>query len=304
MTNALIDFVTRELEGAVSPNVSAVAAQLASDLDGIAVLFYGSTLRTGDLSGILDFYVLTSGPGGSALRRGAMRRLWPDVSFHEVRVESQTLRAKVATLPIATFERAARGRSLDSTVWTRFVQRTALVWRADSGAGQRTARAVADAAVTAGRFAAVLGPPRGVAQDFWLALFRRTYRLELRVEPTGREAEILRHEPERYATLLPIAWSAAGIDYRSNGSEHMPILNPGVRSAIQRDLRRHARAGKMLNVARLLKASFTFEGAARYGAWKIHRHTGRSLELTPWRERHPILAAVGVLWQVLRTRAS
>ncbi|HYD45199.1 MAG TPA: hypothetical protein VEA79_08045, partial [Phenylobacterium sp.] len=60
--------------------------------------------------------------------------------------------------------------------------------------------------------------------------------------------------------------------------------------------------GKPLNVARLIKAAFTFDGAARYAAWKIERHTGVDIELTPWRERHPILAAPGVLWRVARAR--
>lgn len=53
--------------------------------------------------------------------------------------------------------------------------------------------------------------------------------------------------------------------------------------------------GKLLNITRLLKASTTFDGAARYAAWKIERHTGVSVKLTPWRERHPVLAAPGVL---------
>ena len=60
--------------------------------------------------------------------------------------------------------------------------------------------------------------------------------------------------------------------------------------------------GKALNVARLVRATTTFEGAARYGAWKVERHTGVAVEMTPWRERHPVLAAPGVLWQVWRAR--
>jgi len=49
-----------------------------------------------------------------------------------------------------------------------------------------------------------------------------------------------------------------------------------------------------------LRATATFDGAARYGAWKLERHTGIAVELTPWRERHPILAAPKVLWGVWR----
>ena len=304
MTDALLSFVTRELDVAVPPAVSALSARLAHDLGGVAVLYYGSTLRTGDLGGVLDFYVLRDRSVGSMVRRAGMRWLWPDVSYHEIRVGAQTLRAKVATLPIATFERAAQGRARDSTIWTRFVQPASLAWRADAAVARRTARAVADAAVTAARFAAVLGPERGEARAYWLALFRRTYRMELRVEAPGREAMILHHDPERYARLLPIAWIAAGIGCHRIGPVLMPDIKPGLRRRTERNLKRHARTGKALNAARLVKAAFTFEGAARYGLWKVQRHTGISLQLTPWRERHPVLAAGGVLWRVLRRRAS
>jgi len=63
-----------------------------------------------------------------------------------------------------------------------------------------------------------------------------------------------------------------------------------------------ARFGKPLNLLRLAKASTTFDGAAAYAAWKIERHTGVAVPLTPWRERHPFLAAPGVLWRVWRAR--
>jgi hypothetical protein len=60
--------------------------------------------------------------------------------------------------------------------------------------------------------------------------------------------------------------------------------------------------GKPLNVLRLVKASTTFDGAARYAAWKVERHTGVPVALTPWREKHPVLAAPAVLWRVWRAR--
>ena len=59
--------------------------------------------------------------------------------------------------------------------------------------------------------------------------------------------------------------------------------------------------GKPRNVARILKAAFTFDGAARYAAYKIERHTGVDIAVTPFRERHPFLAAPGA-WLELRRR--
>lgn len=298
MTETLQDLVAEELSIEVSQEIKSVARMLAKRLGGVAVLFYGSVLRTGALGDILDFYVLTPRSGGSLMRRVALGSFWPDVSYHEIAVGARTIRAKVATMPLATFERAATGALLDTTVWIRFAQPSALVWSAGASDRRRTLGAVAEAVKTAGRFAAALGPREGQPHDFWKALLRETYRVEFRVEPPGRETQILGHAPERYDRLLPLAWQASGIAFDTVNASLVPSLGFNeCRRLVQAWLTRAA-AGKLLNIARLVKAAFTFDGAARYGLWKIERHTGVHVALTPWRERHPLLAAPGVLWQV------
>ena len=276
----LARFVERELATPVSAAVACMAAQLAAELGGRAVLFYGSALRTGEMDGVLDFYVLTDAPRGSLLRRAGMRWLWPDVSFHEIEINGTVVRAKVATMPLATFEQATRGSFVDTTIWTRFVQPAALVW--------------CDGDATAARFAAMLGPDAGSPRDYWLALFRQTYRAEMRVEAPGREQQILVYDPARWEALLPIAWTAGQVPFVHDGDRVAPRLEVDRFRALSRAWGVRVRSGKALNVARLVKAAFTFEGAARYGLWKIQRHTGISVPLTPWRERHPVLAAPAV----------
>ena len=300
--NEITTFVTEELAATVPDEIRAVGMEVAARLNGIAVLFYGSALRTGDLEGVLDFYVLTDRRSGTLLRRTGMRWLWPDVSFHEVTVDGRVLRAKVATMPIETFEHATSGAFVDTTIWARFVQPTALLWRAEPEIERRVIAAVSDAVLTAGRFAAVLGPEQGAVRDYWLALFRETYTAEMRVEPPGRERQIVAYDPERYERLLPMAWRAAGIDFTLADGIATPRLRFGMLQTISQAWLKRVRVGKALNLARLVKAAFTFEGAARYGLWKVQRHTGIEVALTPWRERHPVLAAPGVLWRVLRTQ--
>ena len=304
MTQTLLSFVADELDAQVSPPIAAAARAVVRRLDGLAVLFYGSVLRTGDLDGVLDFYVLTPRPRGWGMRAWATRTLWPDVSFHEIEVGGRTIRAKVATMPLDTFCRAAEGRTIDTTVWTRFAQPAALVWTADPAIGARVVRAVAYAAATAARFAAVLGPQGGTAADYWLALFRQTYSAELRVEAPGRERQITAFDPGRFDALLPLAWQGAGIGHRRRGDVYAPMVPEGEARATLAAWWLRQRLGKWLNVARLMKAAFTFHGAARYGLWKLQRHTGVNLPLTPWRERHPILAAPAVMWRVWHMRAS
>ena len=301
MTPALRAFVADQLDTPVRSAIAAAAEAIAGRLEGSAVLFYGSVLRTGDLDGVLDFYVLTEGRARLGLRALGTRWLWPDVSFHEVRVEGRTIRCKVAAMPLGTFARAAQGRSIDTTIWARFVQPAALILASSDTVRHIVIDAVGAAAVTAARFAATVGPRAGDPLDFWKRLFQETYTAELRVEQPGREEQILAYHRRHYQELLPLAWQGAGIGCRRQGDQLLPVMGRSLcRRTCEAWLIRQ-RLGKALNVARLVKASFTFEGAARYALWKLERHTGVRVALTPWRERHPVLAAPGVLFHVWRS---
>lgn len=295
MTHALAQRIEAELASVAPDDVVALAAALADPAQDAAVLYYGSTLRTGDLTGILDFYRLTRRPHRRGLRGLVEQVLWPEVSYHEVAVAGRVLRAKVATLPLATFHRAAQGRTLDTTIWARFVQPAQRVWSADPATAERAAEAVTDAVVTAARYAAALGPDEGPADAFWLALFRKTYAAEFRVEGADRAGTVLAAGGERYAAILPLAWGAGGVAFERSGAGLRPVKH-GLPGWTWPSL-----AGKPLNMARILKAAFTFDGAARYAAYKIERHTGIEIAVTPFRERHPFLAAPGA-WLELRGR--
>jgi hypothetical protein len=292
MSRALIGRIASALAVPVAAPVRAFAQHLAQAANARAVLFYGSNLRTGDLDGVLDFYVLLEGP---------VERLWPRVSYHEWVDGEHDLRAKVATMSLATFRAAAAGETLDTTIWTRFVQPAALVW-GEHTAEAEVADALAAASMTAARLAAALGPARGTEHDFWRALFRQTYAAEFRVEKAGREESILALNAAHFAGLLPLALDAAGIAYERSGDTIAPALPAAERQRVLRWWCHRRRLGKPYNLVRLLRASTTFEGAARYAAWKIERHTGVAVPLTPWQERHPLLAAPGALWRVWRIR--
>jgi hypothetical protein len=287
---ALADRIAERLDARVDPAVATFGQALAEAAGARAVLFYGSNLRTGSLDGVLDFYILLPGSQESAI--------WPRVSYHERPHDGVTLRAKVATMTLATFARAAGGDLADTTIWARFVQPSALVWAADDAARAEVTSAIAAAATTAARLAAALGPGSGGAEAFWRALFRATYSAEFRVEKSGRENDILAVNTDHFAGLLPLALAAAGIDPGEHGETFTPQLAPAERARILGWWKRRRRLGKPLNLLRLVKASTTFEGAARYAAWKIERHTGMPVRLTPWRERFPLLAAPRVLWDL------
>ncbi|HUQ14241.1 MAG TPA: hypothetical protein VM055_08205 [Novosphingobium sp.] len=292
---ALHDRVEVALARPVVPPIRAFAAKLARDAGARAALFYGSNLRSESLEGVLDFYILTPGE--------PERGLWPRVSYHEFTApDGSELRAKVATMTLAMFARAASGELVDTTIWARFVQPSGLAWAADEAATDEVVAAVAQAAVTAARFAVALGPPAGTAEDYWRALFQATYRAEFRIEKPGRENDILGVNRQHFAGLLPLALDAGGIAFEREGDVVKPRLSADTRVSLRRRWAVRRRLGKVYSVVRLVRASTTFDGAARYAAWKVERHTGVPVVVTPWVERHPVLAAPGVLWRVWRAR--
>ncbi|WP_066554333.1 hypothetical protein [Croceicoccus bisphenolivorans] len=288
--------VAAALSADVRPEVSAFAACLARESNARAVLFYGSNLRSGSLDGVLDFYVLTWG--------SRERGLWPKVSYHEMDSGGETLRAKVAQMRLTTFAHAASGQHVDTTIWARFVQPCAIAWAADEHARESVVAAIRSAAITAGRFAAALGPAAGSEADYWTALFRATYKAELRVEKAGREGQILAFGAEHFDGLLPLAWQAGGVSFERCDDGLKSNLADADRARLLSRWANRRRWGKPLNVLRLLRAATTFEGGARYLAWKVERHTGVIVPLTPFRERHPLISSPLLVASYLRARSA
>lgn len=294
-SDALADRVDASLRFGIRPEVAAFAARLARENNARAVLYYGSNLRSGSLEGVLDFYVLTWG--------GREKGLWPRVGYREMESGGDILRAKVARMNLSTFAHAASGQHLDTTIWARFVQPCALAWAADEPARAAVVAAIRAAAITAGRFAAVLGPEQGQEADFWAALFHATYSAELRVEKPGRAGQIMAFGAEHFDGLMADAWTAGGIAFDADGDRLRPKVDDAQRQRQLALWARRRRAGKPLNVLRLLRAATTFEGGARYLAWKVRRHTGVEVPLTPFREKHPLISAPVLLASYVRARS-
>lgn len=288
--------VGSELRRPAVQGIVEVARKLSRKLGGDAVLFYGSALRTADLDGVLDFYVLQD----RRVRAISPDFLWPHVSYHEFTVGERTLRAKVATMPLALFEAAARGGRMDTTIWARFAQPSRLLVSRSPAIATRVVRAICDCLRTATRFAAALGPLSGTPKEYWLALFQQTYGAEFRVERKARADIILERDPDYYRDTLLLAWRDMKLIPEKTDGVLLPAMEARERARWRARWRRRRVVGKPLNVARLVKAAWTFEGATRYALWKIERHSGVSIALTPWRERHPVLAAPGVLVQLWR----
>jgi hypothetical protein len=231
---------------------------------------------------MLDFYLIVSdyrAAYGKTWLAAANRLIPPNVFYFE----HDGLAAKYAVLSEADFHRLNGPETSSVSVWARFSQPSRLVWASNAQAREAAIDAVARAAPT---LLAAAGPESGEpALDLWRRAFALTYSAELRAERKGRAASVVDLEPERYERFSGPALGAA--------KELRPVGTwPG------RQIE-----GKTLSVMRLAKASFTFAGGAEYIAWKINRHAGTKIELKPWQQRHPLLAAITLLPRLLSSGA-
>ena len=272
--------IAAELGTPVDPRVQAAAAAIAAEHQGaLAMLFYGSCLRTGEIEGqMLDFYLIVRD------YRAAYRHAWMATANRLIPpnvfpFERNGVAAKYAVLSENDFDRLTRPEAGTVSVWARFAQPVRLVWSAQADVGAGIARIVAQAPVTL----LSLAPDVGDVLDRWRRGFELTYGAELRAERGDRPGSIVDWDPDRYRRL---------------GKAVLP--QPLYSEARWRKLRR---TGKAMTLVRLAKASLTFAGGIDYLAWKINRHAGTDIAIQPWQRRWPLLGAVTLLPRLLRRGA-
>ncbi|WP_426265615.1 hypothetical protein [Sphingomonas sp. LHG3443-2] len=285
----LRELVADELRMPVDPRVAAMAAAIAAahGTASRAVLFYGSCLRDVALEGaMLDFYLIVSDYRAAYAKRwlAAANRLIPPNVFPFARGD---LAAKYAVLSEADFHRLNGPETRSVSVWARFAQPSRLVWVADEAARERVVEAVSRAAPTLLSAALSAIPNDKPPLELWKAAFALTYSAELRAEKKERGVNVVDQDPGRYLRFFGPAMAAARACGRRCGGSW----------------ERRRIEGKLLSVARLAKASATFAGGADYIAWKINRHAGTKIELSPWQKKHPLVTAAMLLPKLLRSGA-
>ncbi|MFN2287647.1 MAG: hypothetical protein ABR578_04870 [Chromatocurvus sp.] len=275
----------------------------------LGVLVYGSCLRSGDIfDGLVDIYLLCSGYR-AAYRRYAQavgnRLLPPNVYYAAHRSGERVLRSKVSVMSLADFEHACSARRFESYFWGRFAQPVALARVRDEPTRTAIAAALQNASTTLLRRSLPVLPRQGSITDLWVEALQLSYATELRTERPGRTRELVlaaetfyraavtRTVREGYTPLLALDFSVSPPAYR-----HSASAAHRRRGRIAWALRRGI--GKLLSIARLVKALFTFEGGLDYIAWKLERHSGERIEIPPRVRRRPLLYGWGFFWRLYR----
>jgi hypothetical protein len=296
---ALVRYVTGQGAGQGSPAVAALV-QAVRDRHGAtvqAVVFYGSCLRAGSAAdGLYDLYVLVDSyraANRDRLRAVLNRLLPPNVFYLEVETGAGRVRAKYALLSLADLERTTSPATFHSSFWARFAQPVALVWARDEGAAARVHAASARAVCTFISRVAPLLAAGWKVEDLWLEGLRLTYRAEFRPERPDRQQQLFAAAPAWFEAVTALALPCLGL---APGLASAPVARRRARCA----WRLRILQGKVLSVLRLAKATLTFTGGVDYILWKVERHSGVRLEVSPFLRRHPLLALCSLSLRLYR----
>jgi hypothetical protein len=298
MAQALRETLSEELNRPVAETVKAIADVLRARYAraAVAVLFYGSCLRSPEAEladNLLDFYVLVDDYGKTydkAWLAVANRILPPNAFYCETVWQGTQIRAKYVVISLEDFARFCRPETQNVSVWARYAQPARIVWTRDAATVDRVVTACMDAVRTMLRRAWPLEPGTRDPRALWTRALRETYAAELRPESADRAVKIFDADQARYERLTPLVLDELG----------RPETSPEKAAA---EWKRRRRLGKTLNLLRVVKGIFTFDGGLDYALWKIKRHSGMTVPVTDWQRRHPLLAAPRLAWRLYRMGA-
>lgn len=287
------------------PLTDQLQQRFGSALD--AILLYGSSLHgSSPHEGVVDFYVLVD-DYCHAYDKKALRYLnvWlaPNVFFLEVSTSDGggMLRAKYAVMSTTHFEKAA-GCWFHPYIWARFAQPFELLYGRDETVAQRIRIAQARAIIKFLETTMPMLPLGKVSVDqIWASGLQLTYAAELRAERQSRSRLLMEINLPVYRRLTAAAWPAFRPLLTLDGdSQYVISVTPTQKFRAKLDWRLRRWQGRVLSILRLSKATLTFRDCLDYAAWKIERHTGVRVEITPMLRRHPVLWGYKVMWQLLR----
>lgn len=295
---------------AADPTLQAMLDALRAKHDDAicAVLVYGSCLRSGDIyDGLLDLYLVcddyrSAYPG--VLPAAANWLLPPNVFYAEqapAAPQGQVLRAKVTVISLRDFQRGCTTAWFESYIWGRFAQPTHLLYARDEAAASAVQGALLEAVRTFLRRTLPSLPARGSLADLWEQALALSYGTELRTERSGRAAELVQASLPFYAEATHVHAGQLGFPFQlaTDGSyEAAPGAGSRRLNRLGWALRRVQ--GKLLSIARLVKALFTFEGGLDYIAWKLERHSGEPVVIPDKVRRAPLIHLWGFFWGLYR----
>ena len=309
LVSAVSSMASRPVSADFSIFIEELKSRFNSSLD--AILLYGSCLRSHEIGdGVVDFYTVVD-DYSNAYQEHYLRyfNTWlpPNVFYLEVSAQNRIFRAKYAVISMAEFEKGNQ-YWFHSYLWARFAQPVRLLYARDEIIRQRIYNSLAHAVVAFLRpTIEALGSCVVTVEEIWVKGLTLTYAAELRPERESRARQLTELNLDEYRHLTECALpSLVGIleklpqEHQVQGIGYRCLADDSERRRSLRRWQLRRWQGRVLSVLRLTKATFTFRDCIDYAAWKIERHTGVNIEVTPRLRRHPVLFGCKVFWKLFR----
>lgn len=296
---------TRIVPAAFHVFVGALQRQFGDSIQ--AVLLYGSCLHNYDLeNSIVDLYVVVDEyekAYDKAILTTLNRYVPPNVFYLELEHEGMTLRCKYGVISLNDFDEGASSW-FHSYIWGRFSQPTRLLYARNEEVRATMHSILAQATITFLRATVpALGRSIVDTETIWTRGLALSYEAELRPEQKTRARQLTHLNMGDYSRLTAYAATVLeNLEALPHDRYHCDVDERECRRALRR-WRLRAWQGRILSIMRLTKAVFTFRDCVDYAAWKIERHTGIKIEVTPNLQRYPLVFGWKVLWQLVRQGA-
>jgi len=306
----LTDLLAKSTPQTFSDELLALRDALLQQYSGAvdAMLFYGSCLRSGDaLDGLVDLYLVVD-DYRNAYRKSLPalfnRLLPPNVYYLEIKVNGNQVRSKYAVISTQDLEQGTSPEWFHSYLWGRFSQPCGLLYSRDDETTDRVRKILAQAVLTFLTRALPALPERLDSAAIWQQGLALSYRAELRVEKPERAIQLYESWEDHYRALTSLAVDELPFDVKREQDESRLLYHfqipPRTRKLGRLGWLLRRFQGKFLSLLRLMKAAFTFQGGADYLIWKLERHTGVPIEVTPKIRRHPLIYGWGLMWRLYR----
>ena len=303
----MIDLVARQCARAVPDSCGLITAALketyGAALQGI--LFYGSCSRGESMEGgIADVFVIVDNYRNAYPRRYLAwlnACLPPNVLYREIPTAGEPVRLKLALISMADFSDGIR-HGFHSYLWGRFAQPARILYASTDAVRREFHELMAQSVLTLLRttLPALQGNP-GATETIWTNALSLSYSTEFRSEPDSKAGQLARHNHAVYCALLDASLPALESILRREGeNSYRCLADAETARRTHRQWRRRRRLGHFLWLLRLLKAALTFSNGVDYAAWKIGRHAGVEIKVTPMLRRYPLLFGWGVFLKLVR----
>ena len=303
----MIDLVEQQCAGAAPESCSLVSAALKESYGAAlqGILFYGSCSRGESMEdGIADVFVIVDNYRNVYPRRYLAwlnALLPPNVLYREIPAGGAPVRLKLALISMADFRGGIR-HGFHSYLWGRFAQPARILYARTGAVRREFEDLVAHSVLTLLRTTLpTLQGKTSDAETIWTNALSLSYSTEFRSEPDSKAGQLVRHNHAVYSALLDAALPALDtVLLGEDDGSYRSLADAETGRRAHRLWRRRRRLGHCLWVLRLIKAALTFSNGVDYAAWKIGRHAGVEIEVTPRLRRYPLLFGWGVFFKLVK----